>query len=334
MPLPRENRLSNRTSITWPCGILLLALLSSACSREANPPVVGTLERDRIELVANAAEPLVAIPVHEGERVEPGQLLLRLDDSRMRARLDQAVANRGEAAARLEELTRGPRAEDIAEARAELKGAEEVFKVRQRDLTRQQDLLSRKLGSREAHDQAQAKRDAALAERDSAKARLEALLAGTRVEQLEQARQALNGAEARVAELREDLARLSVKAPVKGRVDEILFRLGEQPRAGDLVIVMYDSSHTYARIYVPEAIRAQVHPGSAAEVRVDGVSRPLRGKVRWVSNDPSFTPYYALTEHDRGRLSYLAKIDVEQADDLPVGIPLDARFDLPPAGGQ
>jgi HlyD family secretion protein len=52
------------------------------------------------------------------------------------------------------------------------------------------------------------------------------------------------------------------------------------------------------------------------------VADELRGTVRWVSADASFTPYFALTEHDRSRLSYLAELDLPQAADLPSGVPL------------
>jgi HlyD family secretion protein len=60
---------------------------------------------------------------------------------------------------------------------------------------------------------------------------------------------------------------------------------------------------------------------------VDGVDGAFTGRVRWVSSDATFTPYFALTEHDRSRLSYLAEIDIPEAADLPSGVPLQA--DLP-----
>lgn len=318
--------------LLWGAG--LLGLLAGCGHHQAPPPVVDTLERERIELVADAAEPVVQILVHEGETVQAGQPLLRLDPARLQARLDQAVATREEAAARLAELTRGPREEEIAAARARLRGADEVLQVRQRELARQERLLARGLASPEDRDAARVLRDGALAERDTARARLDELLKGTRAEQLEQARQALARAEAAVVGLRRDLARLTVTAPVSGQVDEILFRVGEQPRAGEVVAVMYDAAHTYARVYVPEALRVAVRPGTRAEVSIDGLDSPLRGRLRWVSAEPSFTPYYALTERDRGRLSYLAKIDLEGAGELPVGLPLEARLDLPAQGGE
>jgi HlyD family secretion protein len=67
-------------------------------------------------------------------------------------------------------------------------------------------------------------------------------------------------------------------------------------------------------------------PGDGIDVRVDGVDKIFDGRIRWVSADAAFTPYFALTEHDRSRLSYLAEIDIENAEDLPSGIPVQADF--------
>ena len=50
--------------------------------------------------------------------------------------------------------------------------------------------------------------------------------------------------------------------------------------------------------------------------------------MRYISNEASFTPYFALTQKDRSRLSYLAYVDLEavQGARLPVGIPVEVRF--------
>ena len=46
-----------------------------------------------------------------------------------------------------------------------------------------------------------------------------------------------------------------------------------------------------------------------------------------MASEPAFTPYFALTERDRGRLSYVAKVDiVEQRDRLPDGVPVEVEF--------
>ena len=78
-------------------------------------------------------------------------------------------------------------------------------------------------------------------------------------------------------------------------------------------------------------LRASVQPGEQLKVRIDGTENPITGTVTWVSTDASFTPYFALTEHDRSRLSYLAEIDLPDAAELPSGVPLEVDF---PASGS
>ena len=76
----------------------------------------------------------------------------------------------------------------------------------------------------------------------------------------------------------------------------------------------------------PSAAPAQTAwPTKPVRVVVDGVTEPLTGRLRWISKEPAFTPYYALNEQDRARLVYLAEIDLpDGAQDLPSGLPLQA----------
>jgi HlyD family secretion protein len=83
-------------------------------------------------------------------------------------------------------------------------------------------------------------------------------------------------------------------------------------------------------VYVPEAVRARIAEGTRATVTVSGRDGTLEGRVRELAHEAAFTPYYALTQHDRGRLSYLAEVVVSGpgADDLPTGVPVEVRFEL------
>ena len=85
----------------------------------------------------------------------------------------------------------------------------------------------------------------------------------------------------------------------------------------------------YARVYVPEPIRADVRVGESARVYVDGRDEPLQGTVRMIRTEPSFTPYYALIGKDAARLSYLAEIELTGRDaaQLPAGLPVRVEFD-------
>ena len=312
----------------------LAAIALAACDNSDNLDIiVGELASDRIELVAEVNEPIVEILVAEGETVTAGQLILRQDDTRASARLREAEAAVAQARARLDELVRGPRQEQIAQARANLAGAKREIEFRRAQFQRAKDLLEKALASPETRDRAKAELDAADANLDLRRAQLEELLAGTTVEELAQAEQALSQAEARRDSALLDVERLRLTATVAGLFDSRLFEVGERPPAGQPVAVILGGQQPYARVYIPERLRARVRPGTDARVAVDGIDAPISGRVRWVAHEAAFTPYFALTERDRGRLTYLAKIDLEeQQERLPDGVPVEVELLVPDDG--
>lgn len=309
---------------------LLLLPAITACTSESNPYAVGLLESDRVELAAEFAEPVRARHVREGDTVAAGALLMELDSTRAETALLVAEARVAETEARLAEMLRGPRPEQIRAARADVAGATDDAKFQELELQRAEEVFARKLAAQETVDRARAGYDVAKAKLAAAEARLEELLAGTTVEELRQVEQQLEQHRAAASAQRINLARHSLHAPADGIVDTLLLEPGELPAPGSTAIVMLTGAQPYARIYVPEEIRVHVSPGLAATIHVDGLAETLAGTVRWVSSDAAFTPYYALTEHDRGRLAFAAKIDIDyNGSRLPDGVPVQVEFDLP-----
>ena len=308
---------------------IVAALALSACAGGDDPQeVLGTLERDRLELIAESNERLVELFVEEGDRVTAGALLARQEAGAMEPRLAQSRASLAEAERRLGDLVEGPRAREIDEARATLKGAESTLTTERREYQRVADLVERKLLSASDLDQARARRDAAQAARDEARARLRLLEEGTRPEQLAQARAAVDRAKAAVAELMVSAERYSVRAPRPGLIEALPYEVGERPPVGAPLVIMLADGAPYARVHVPEPLRVAFAAGTAVEVRIDGVTDPLPGTVRYVSSQASFTPYNSLTQKDRSRLAYLAEITLEgdAASNLPAGVPVQVRL--------
>jgi HlyD family secretion protein len=97
---------------------------------------------------------------------------------------------------------------------------------------------------------------------------------------------------------------------------------------GAVIAVMLINKAPYARIYVPEPLRAKVHQGTEAKVYIDGIEQAFNGHVRMISSEAVFTPYYSLTERDRSRLSYLAEVvlDEPEVQQLPSGMPVRVEF--------
>jgi HlyD family secretion protein len=313
--------------------VLLAAAMVAACSNGDDlQEMHGTLERDRLELVAESHERIVDLPVHEGDRVSAGSVLLRQEAGTMQPRLDQARAVVAEAERALADAAEGPRQREIDEARAAAAGAESSLVTERREFERAKALVDSRLLSASSLDQARARRDAALASRDQARARLALLEEGTRPEQVRQAEAAVARARAALVELETSAARYEIRAPREGQIEALPYKLGERPPAGAPVVVMLADGTPYARIYVPEPLRADFVPGRRVSVAIDGVDGALGGTVRYVSAEAAFTPYYALTQKDRTRLSYLAEITLDdpRAASLPVGVPVQVTLAPPP----
>jgi HlyD family secretion protein len=308
--------------------IAALAMLA-ACSPDTDEArLVGTLERDRIEIVAEASEPIVAIEVREGQHVAVGDVLVRQETEVAAARSAQLGAQVAQARQRLTELEKGARTETIDESRARLAAARAAAERDEKALTRVRELVDRRLVAQSQLDQALAARNASRAAVREAQASLTALLRGNRIEDVEEGRAALAASESalRATELAD--ARLVVRATRNGVIDALPYEIGERPPAGSPVVIMLADTPAFARIYVPEPRRARVVPGVKAQIAVDGIEDPLPGVVRWVAHDAAFTPYFALTQRDRSRLSFLAEVEITdaRARDLPSGVPVEVTL--------
>jgi HlyD family secretion protein len=297
----------------------------AACSHTP-PPLLGTLEWDRIAVPAEASEPITRILVNEGDHVEAGQLILALDTQRTQAQVDAAQSDVQRLTAALDELRHGARVETIDASRAALARAETTANNARLARDRAADIRRKGLNAQADLDNAETALRQAVADANAARANLAELLHGTRPEDIAQGESALAQAQANLAQLQVTLGRLDVHAPRAGRVDALPFKLGDRPPLGASVVSFLVGDAPYARVFVPESRRAITQQGARFEVRVDGVAQPFTATVARVRSEASFTPYYALSGDDASRLTYRAELvlDGEAARTLPAGVPCQA----------
>lgn len=312
-----------------PLRILLLssAMLLLAACRDETPRALGTLEWDRITLPSPAAEKIVGIQVREGQRVKAGAALLQLEATRTQSQFAAARAQAQQSGAALAELKAGPRSEQIAQARANLSAAQAQAADARAYANRLQPLGRQKLVAAAEVDRARAAAENAEAQVRAARQALLELEHGTRSEQIAQGEAAVQAADAQATAQQVTLEKLTLSAPRDAQVDSIPYKLGDQAPVGAPLVVLLAGDAPYARIYVPEPLRARVKLGDAVRVHVDGSDKAWTGKVRMIRSEPTFTPYYALTGQDAARLSYLAEVQLgSDARELPAGLPLWAEF--------
>jgi HlyD family secretion protein len=307
-----------------------MLLLAGCAPSDPEGVVYGTLERHRIEIPAEAYEPITEITVVEGTHVVAGQVLARLDATAVDLRLQQARAVVTQSRERLNELARGSRRQEIVEARAAVDAANAEFNAESREYERLRELMSRRLISQSVLDQAQARRATARGAQQQAAARLALRIEGSRVEAIAQANAALEQALAQLQELELSARRHVLVAPAAAQVEALPYRQGERPVAGATVIVLLADEPVFARVYVPAEQRTNFAAGARANVHIDGIPATLPGTVRFISAQAAYTPYFAFTRRERERLSYLAEIDVKSERALPIGIPVQVTLPAAP----
>jgi HlyD family secretion protein len=307
-------------------GLATLAFMLAACA-EAPPQALGTLEYDRITLPAPAAERIVEIGVREGQQVRAGQSLLKLEATRTHSatRAAQQEAQRQREA--LSELQAGARSETIAQARAQLATAQAQARDARAYYARVQPLGARQLIAAAEVDRARAAANSTDAQVRAAQAALLELEHGTRPERIAQGAAAVRAAEAQASAQQVSLDKLSVVAPVDGRIDSLPYKLGDQAPVGAPLAILLAGDTPYARVYIPAPIRVNVKVGQAVRVFVEGRDGAIGGTVRMIRSEPSFTPYYALIGEDAARLSYLAEVALDKRGrELPAGLPVRVEF--------
>jgi HlyD family secretion protein len=292
----------------------------------------GNVDLRQVELAFTDSGRIADVLVEEGDRVKKGQVLARLDTSRLTPQIAQAEAQVAAQAAVVEKLKAGSRPQEIEQARANVAAARadaDNARLNHERLT----MLSESPGGRSAVTQSQL--DAAKASFDAAAARLMAaeqafdlVVAGPRSEDVAQAEAQLKAIEAQLALFRQQLADTDLSAPLDGVVRSRLMEPGEiaSPQRPVFSLAIVDPK--WVRAYVSEPDLPKIRPAMEAAVTIDGLPRQsFPGHVGFISPVAEFTPRSIQTEELRTSLVYEVRVFVTDPDDvLRLGMPATVRL--------
>jgi multidrug resistance efflux pump len=167
----------------------------------------GTIEATEIDVSAKVSGHILRLMVDEGDEVKGGQVIAALDGDELKAQVAQARGAYQSAAARLADLERGSREEQIRQARANLAQAQAAAAGARRTLTIAWTALVKSTELKAQLVNAQTTYEAARKAHEQARARLALVEAGPRSEQIEQARANVEQAKAQSLNAAENAAR-------------------------------------------------------------------------------------------------------------------------------
>ncbi|HEX9164699.1 MAG TPA: HlyD family efflux transporter periplasmic adaptor subunit [Gemmatimonadales bacterium] len=295
---------------TW---ILVLLALAAACGQRNGDAIEasGTVEATEADLGFQAPGRIDSILVEEGARVTAGQRIAVLDLREAAARREAASAQLAAQQARLSELERGYRPEEVSQARSALRAMEQRLADATRDRNRSRNLFQGGAISRQALDGAETAFALAEAERDRARDQLGMLESGPRMEQIAAQRAVVAAARAAVEQAEAAVAFGEILAPFPGTVVRRLREPGEVVGAGMPVATVANPDDRWVRIYVRQDEVGRVALGQSAEIRIDSYAdRVYAGTVSFISSEAEFTPRNVQTKEERVKLVYRVKVRV------------------------
>jgi len=307
-------------------GVCILAAACGGFRRDRRLVASGHIEAVDVRILTKVRGRVLKRPVDEGDAVKAGQLLAVQDTVDTELQLRQAQADRDQAEANLRLKVAGSRKEDIDQLAAQLAATQADLDGAEKELLRQERLVTEGYTTVQTRDDALARRDALKAELESARQALVRAKAGSRSQEIEAARAELASMDARIAQLKQQIADATIVSPVDGVVTEKIAEPGELLAAGSPVLVVTDLAKPWLTVYVPEPDLGRIRLAAPAEVVTDGGER-RSGKVTFISSKAEFTPKNVQTRDERVKLVYRVKVGLDNADGLfKPGMPAEARF--------
>jgi HlyD family secretion protein len=254
----------------------------------------GRIEAIQVDIATKYAGRIGDVLAREGSMVAPDDLLAHIDSTEMRAELEKANAQLAKAA------------EDVARAAADIVQKQSTADLNEKSFARSETLKRNKAIADQDFDESRARRDSSAAAVDVAKATLRS------------AEKAELAAAAEVSRQSAQLAEMTLKSPVRGRV---LYRLAEPGMvlpAGGKVLTLLDLSDIYMEIFLPSREAARVRVGSEARIVLDVAPEyAARATVSFVSPEAQFTPKQVETRSERDKLMFRVKLQLPAELILP-----------------
>jgi HlyD family secretion protein len=247
----------------------------------------GRIESIQVDVSAKESGRVKVLLAKEGDLVQPGQIVARMDTVSLDAELAQAKARVAEQEAA------------TIEVKAAIVRAESVVKLAKVELARSKSLVAQNAGTREEFDQRDAEVRNSEASLEQQKARLNT------------ARESVNAAKAQVAYLETRLIDYVLKSPVRGRVLYRLAELGEILPTGGKVFTLINLEDVFMEVFLPSRDATRVKIGAEARIVLDAAPQhSVTATVTFVAPEAQFTPKQVETRSERDKLMFRVKLTV------------------------
>lgn len=322
-------RAHREASIFIYAGLALLSMITG-CDRPAPNRAQGYVEGEYVYVASPLAGQLKSLSVQRGVQVKAGDILFSLDESPQKEAKDEAERRLAQARANLEDLQKGKRPSEIESLEAQLGQAKAALVLSQKELERQEKLLTSDATAQQDVDRARSAFDQNRQRVTQIQADLETARLGSRLDQVAAAEANVRATEALLSKAEWELSQKRQSAPCAGLVFDTLYREGEWIGAGRPVVVLLPPGNIKVRVFVPETVVGKIQTNDEVKVFIDGLGEPLAGRVSFISPRAEYTPPVIFSRESRSKLVFMIEIVFEPAvaATMHPGQPVDVQFNF------
>lgn len=302
--------------------------LLAGCNRPPSNRWQGYIEGEFVYVASPLGGALEKLQVQRGQEVKAGEPLFTLEAVAEQTARDEAERRLVQARADLEDAKKGQRPTELEALQAQVQQAQAGLALAEKELARQQQLLSGGSATQQDLDRARATRDQDQQRVAQLEAELQTAGLGARPDRVEAAAANVRALEAALARAEWDLSQKGQRAPQAGTVFDTLYREGEWAGAGKPVVVLLSPQNVKLRVFVPEPKLGSLHVGDPVQVFVDGTIGAVTGKVSFISPRAEYTPPVIYSRENRSKLVFRVEaiFDSATAMKLHPGQPVDVAI--------
>ena len=228
----------------------------------------------KVDLAFRISGPLVAFPVDEGDIVEKGGVIARIDPRDYKTALLNIESGLKEANANLAAMEKGARIEDIRALEAKVDAIKAKYVEALKHFERAETLLKEKVLSKADYDRFLSGRDVAKAELNAAEQELEKARKGAREEDIRAMKSRIEGLLAKKAQAEDALSDTVLKAPFTGVVARKYVENYQDVLPKAPVVNIQDASNLEVIISVPESDMPHFkNPGLAFSINLESTNQ-------------------------------------------------------------
>ncbi|MBQ9818955.1 MAG: efflux RND transporter periplasmic adaptor subunit [Bacteroidales bacterium] len=277
--------------------ILVIAILGYIVTKPKPLVIQGEAEASEYRVSGKVPGRIEEIYVKEGQRVQKGDTIARIDSPEVRAKLAQASAARDAARAQNLKARNGARSEQITGAYELYQQALVQEDVMRKSLDRVQRLYDQKVIAAQKYDETKAKYDAAVAQTKAAKSQYEMAVNGARSEDKAAAQALVNQAEGAVMEVESYLGELYLVSPADGIVSAVYPKVGELVGTGAPVASITDTGDLWFTFNIREDYLHGMKEGDVLTVMLPALDgREVSAVVNYRAVRESYATWKATKE--------------------------------------